>query len=185
MGLGNMLDKLFKKQSGADAKSEEVLSPANALTDNTEPENIYETASLSEGGSTGTDASVEAVVKDSTADPSKEDAPGSPNPAGVGDTEVTEEKVLAVLSEVYDPEIPIDIVNLGLIYGIEIEGSNVRINMTMTAPGCPASTQIAGEAKILVEEMPGVDSVEIEIVWDPPWDPSKMSEEAQQSMGMF
>ncbi len=56
--------------------------------------------------------------------------------------------------------------------------------MTMTAPGCPASTQIAGESKILVGEMPGVESVEIEIVWDPPWDPDKMSEEARLSMGM-
>jgi metal-sulfur cluster biosynthetic enzyme len=57
--------------------------------------------------------------------------------------------------------------------------------MTMTAPGCPASTQIAGESKLVVAEMPGVESVYIEIVWDPPWDPSKMSEEAQQSMGMI
>ncbi|OGE24647.1 MAG: hypothetical protein A3J42_01065 [Candidatus Dadabacteria bacterium RIFCSPHIGHO2_12_FULL_53_21] len=93
--------------------------------------------------------------------------------------------MLEVLGNVYDPEIPIDIVNLGLIYGIDIKGGNVRITMTMTAPGCPASTQIAGESKILVEEIPGVENVEIEIVWDPPWDPSKMSDDAQQSMGIF
>ena len=98
--------------------------------------------------------------------------------------EVTEEKILEVLSEVYDPEIPIDIVNLGLIYGIDIQGGNVVISMTMTSPGCPASTQIAGESKLVVEEIPGVESVDIDIVWDPPWDPSKMSEEAQQSMGL-
>jgi metal-sulfur cluster biosynthetic enzyme len=55
----------------------------------------------------------------------------------------------------------------------------------MSAPGCTASTQIAGESKILVEEIPGVENVEIEIVWDPPWDPSKMSDDAQQSMGIF
>lgn len=185
MGLGNMLDKLFNKKSGADAKAGEVLSTENALTTNAEPENIYETASLNEGGPAEAGASIEAGGKDSTADPSKKDAPGSPDTAGSDGAEVTEEKVLAVLSEVYDPEIPIDIVNLGLIYGIEIDGANVRINMTMTAPGCPASTQIAGESKMLVEELPGVESVEIEIVWDPPWDPSKMSEEAQQSLGMF
>jgi metal-sulfur cluster biosynthetic enzyme len=105
----------------------------------------------------------------------------STDPSG----ELTEEKVLEVLSEVYDPEIPIDIVNLGLIYGIDIDGRNVVITMTMTAPGCPASTQIAGESKLMVEELPTVDSVDIDIVWDPPWDPSKMSEEAQQSMGMI
>jgi metal-sulfur cluster biosynthetic enzyme len=107
------------------------------------------------------------------------------NASSAGSPEVTENKILEVLSNVYDPEIPIDIVNLGLIYGIDIDGGNVRISMTMTAPGCPASTQIAGESKILVGEIPGVENVEIDIVWDPPWDPSKMSEEAQDSLGIF
>ena len=102
-----------------------------------------------------------------------------------GGGRVTEEKVLEVLSQVYDPEIPIDIVNLGLIYGVEIEDGKVLIRMTMTAPGCPASTQIAGESKILVQEIPGVESCDIDLVWDPPWDPSKMSEEAQESLGIF
>jgi len=165
MGLSNMLGKLFKKGSGAVERSEEVLSPANALTEESEPENIYETASLDELGS----ASVNTAEQ----------------PQGSADANLTRESVLKVLSEVYDPEIPIDIVNLGLVYGVDIEGSNVSIRMTMTAPGCPASAQIAGESKVLVEEMPGVESVEIELVWDPPWDPSKMSEEAQQSLGMF
>ncbi len=176
MGLGNMLSKLFKKESGTVEKSGEVLSPANALTDESEPENIYETASLDEVGSKpldSTDKSGSASVN------SSEQVQGS------SETEITQENVLNILSDVYDPEIPIDIVNLGLIYGIDIEGSNVNIRMTMTAPGCPASAQIAGEAKTLVQEMPGVESVEIELVWDPPWDPSKMSEEAQQSMGIF
>jgi len=109
----------------------------------------------------------------------------SENAPSAGSPEVTENKILEVLSNVYDPEIPIDIVNLGLIYGIDIDGGNVRISMTMTAPGCPASTQIAGESKILVGEIPGVENVEIDIVWDPPWDPSKMSEEAQDSLGIF
>jgi metal-sulfur cluster biosynthetic enzyme len=88
-----------------------------------------------------------------------------------------------VLSEVYDPEIPIDIVNLGLIYGIDIKDGRVHVRMTMTAPGCPASAQIAAEAKMLIEEIPGVKEAVIEIVWDPPWDPSMMSEEAKQSLG--
>lgn len=181
MGLGGMLGKLFKKESGTGDKTQEVLSPANALSDDSESENIDGTASLNEG-SDGMNASSEAG---SASDKSLKDAPDSPNPLGdASGTEVTEEKVLEVLSGVYDPEIPIDIVNLGLIYGIEINGGSVQINMTMTAPGCPASTQIAGESKILVGEMPGVESVEIEIVWDPPWDTDKMSEEARQSMGM-
>lgn len=99
--------------------------------------------------------------------------------------EVTEGRVMEVLGEIYDPEIPIDIVNLGLVYGVRIEGSTVNVDMTMTSPGCPAATQIVAEAKYLLEEMDGVSDVNVEIVWDPPWDPGKMSEAAKESLGMF
>lgn len=176
MGLGDMFGKLFKKEGSHTEKPGDVLSAKNALTEKKEPENIYETATLEEAVTSG-------GASDNKNDSSSERA-SSPEQTQAP-KEITQEAVLEVLSEVYDPEIPIDIVNLGLIYGVDIEGSHVHIRMTMTAPGCPASTQIAGESKIVVEEMPGVESVEIEIVWDPPWDPSKMSEEAQQSMGMF
>lgn len=101
------------------------------------------------------------------------------------DGEVTEGKVMEVLGDIYDPEIPIDIVNLGLVYGVRIEGSTVNVDMTMTSPGCPAATQIVAEAKYLLEEMEGVSEVNVEIVWDPPWDPGKMSEAAKESLGMF
>lgn len=99
--------------------------------------------------------------------------------------EVTEERVMEVLGDIYDPEIPIDIVNLGLVYGVRIEGSTVNVDMTMTSPGCPAATQIVAEAKYLLEEIEGVSEVNVEIVWDPPWDPGKMSEAAKESLGMF
>lgn len=99
--------------------------------------------------------------------------------------EVTEKKVLEVLGDIYDPEIPIDIVNLGLVYEVKIDGRILNINMTMTSPGCPAAGQIVSEAKYLLEDMEGVDEVNIDIVWDPPWDPSKMSEAAKESLGMF
>lgn len=98
-------------------------------------------------------------------------------------TELSEAKIYDVLSNVYDPEIPIDIVNLGLIYGIDIIGDKVEVKMTMTSPGCPASVQITSESKYLIEELDGVSEANIEIVWDPPWDPGRMSEEARQSMG--
>lgn len=101
------------------------------------------------------------------------------------DGEVTEGRVMEVLGDIYDPEIPIDIVNLGLVYGVRIEGSTVNVDMTMTSPGCPAATQIVAEAKYLLEEMEGVSEVNVEIVWDPPWDPGKMSEAAKESLGMF
>ena len=165
MSFGKMIAGLFKK----DAAQKDTGNPGSSAG--------------GEGiGTSGKD--LEAPELNTSETPANEAAGNTPS-AGSPEGEVTENKILEVLSNVYDPEIPIDIVNLGLIYGIEIDGGNVRISMTMTAPGCPASTQIAGESKILVGEIPGVENVEIELVWDPPWDPSKMSEEAQDSMGIF
>lgn len=169
MGLGKFLSGLFsggnenpgEANQGNDAgrvETGEVNSPGNSAA------------------STSIPSPAEARTEENPPAPSLEAAASDePSP-------VTEEKILEALSNVYDPEIPIDIVNLGLIYGVEIDGGNVRIEMTMTAPGCPVSGQIAGESRLLVEEIPGVESVDIELVWDPPWDPSKMSEEAQQSL---
>jgi FeS assembly SUF system protein len=97
--------------------------------------------------------------------------------------QITKELVLERLSEIYDPEIPIDIVNLGLIYDVEIDDGKVHVKMTMTSPGCPTSAQIAQECQFVIEEIPGVKEAWVEIVWDPPWDPSKMSEEARLSLG--
>ena len=165
MGIGDMLGRLINNES-KEEKDERL-----GLSDSKETQTAEKT--------------VDEVITQSetTNDP----APASENKESASSSggELTQERVLEVLSEVYDPEIPIDIVNLGLIYGIDIDGRNVLITMTMTAPGCPASTQIAGESKLMVEELDSVDNVDIEIVWDPPWDPSKMSEEAQQSMGMI
>lgn len=165
MGIGDMLGRLINNES------KEVKDERLGLSDSKETET--------------TEKSVDEVIAQSetTSDPNP--ASEDNKPASTSGGELTQERVLEVLSEVYDPEIPIDIVNLGLIYGIDIDGRNVLITMTMTAPGCPASTQIAGESKLIVEELDSVDNVDIEIVWDPPWDPSKMSEEAQQSMGMI
>jgi metal-sulfur cluster biosynthetic enzyme len=97
---------------------------------------------------------------------------------------LTEEKVYEVLGEIYDPEIPIDIVNLGLVYSVEVVSDVLNINMSMTSPGCPAATQIVTEAKLMLEDLPEVREANIEIVWDPPWEPSMMSEAAKESLGM-
>ena len=160
MGIGSMFSRLLNNESKE--QKEERL-------------NISEKQSPQTSENTPVEKTVDEVVAKNDADKTSDEASAP----------VTQEKVLEVLSEVYDPEIPIDIVNLGLIYGVDIDGRNVVITMTMTAPGCPASTQIAGESKLMVEELDTVDNVDIDIVWDPPWDPSKMSEEAQQSMGMI
>ena len=97
---------------------------------------------------------------------------------------ITKEKVLEALSQVYDPEIPIDIVNLGLVYSIKIENDIVDLEMTMTSPGCPSAREIIMEEQNIVSDIDGVKETNIEIVWDPPWTPEKMSEEAKLSMGM-
>lgn len=94
--------------------------------------------------------------------------------------------IVAALKTVYDPEIPVDIYELGLIYKIDIQDDrSVSIEMTLTAPGCP----VAGEMPVWVENavtaIPGVPACKVEIVFDPPWDKSRMSEEAQFALNMF
>jgi FeS assembly SUF system protein len=94
--------------------------------------------------------------------------------------------IIAALKTVYDPEIPADIYELGLIYKVEVDDDrNVAIDMTLTAPGCP----VAGEMPIWVENavnaVPGVASTKVSIVFDPPWDQSRMSDEARLAVGMF
>lgn len=83
------------------------------------------------------------------------------------------------LKKVYDPELQIDIVNLGLVYKLEVENSTVNIEMTMTSPGCPLVKQIAFNAENELLKVKGVEKVNLKIVWSPPWNPEKMSEEAK------
>lgn len=97
---------------------------------------------------------------------------------------VTKEQVFEVLGNIYDPEIPVDIVNLGLVYNVEINGGEVKIFMSMTSPGCPAAGQIVAEAKMLTSEIEGVDKTDVEVVWDPPWNPEMMSEAARESFNI-
>jgi len=97
---------------------------------------------------------------------------------------ITKERVLKALKKVYDPEIPVNIVDLGLIYGIEIKDNVVNIRMTMTAPGCPVAFLLVEMVKEAVrEEVPEAKEVNVELVWDPPWTPDRMSEEAKRILG--
>ncbi|MBI3626065.1 MAG: metal-sulfur cluster assembly factor [Candidatus Rokubacteria bacterium] len=95
----------------------------------------------------------------------------------------TEEQVLDALKQVYDPEIPVDIVNLGLVYGVSIEDGIVRVKMTTTSPGCPVGDFLAQEAKRVVRTLDGVDAVGVEFAWDPPWTPEMMTEDAKKKLG--
>jgi FeS assembly SUF system protein len=94
--------------------------------------------------------------------------------------------VVEAVSKVYDPEIPVNIYELGLIYDIAIDPSAaVEIRMTLTAPGCPAAFMLPLEVDRRVREVPGVTAVRVELVWDPPWDPHRMSEAARLQLGLY
>jgi len=91
--------------------------------------------------------------------------------------------IIEALKTVYDPEIPVNIYELGLIYGIEIDENNsVRINMTLTAPGCPVAGSLVAEVRARALAVEGVSEAEVDLVWDPPWSPSLMSEAARLSI---
>lgn len=100
-------------------------------------------------------------------------------------TLVTKDLVLKVIKTVYDPEIPVNIYELGLIYNIIIQDSHVKVEMTLTAPNCPEAQSLPLEVKERVEQINGVESAEVEIVWEPRWNPDMMSEEAKLTIGYF
>jgi FeS assembly SUF system protein len=94
--------------------------------------------------------------------------------------------VVEVLKSIYDPEIPVDIYELGLIYNIEVtDDGDVTVNMTLTTPHCPVAESMPGEVELRVLSVPGVRDAIVNLVWDPPWDPSKMSDEARLELGML
>jgi metal-sulfur cluster biosynthetic enzyme len=97
---------------------------------------------------------------------------------------VTKEEILEALQAVEDPEIGMDVVNLGLVYDVKINIDNVYIKMTMTAPTCPVTPWILSEVQKIVENMAGVEMADVELVWEPPWNPSMMSEVARDALNM-
>ena len=98
----------------------------------------------------------------------------------------TEEKIVTMLKPVYDPEIPVNIYDLGLIYKVDIdEEHNVRIDMTLTAPNCPAADFILEDVRQKIESIDGVKSVEVNLVFEPEWDRDMMTEEAKLELGML
>lgn len=98
---------------------------------------------------------------------------------------MTEKEVMAALATVYDPEIPVDIVELGLIYDVRIDSGRVEVDMTLTNPGCPVAETFPGMVQDAILKVKGVKSAKVTLVWDPPWDPGRMSEEAKLKLGLF
>lgn len=100
--------------------------------------------------------------------------------------EEVQARVVEVLRTVFDPEIPVNIYELGLVYDIDVDqGGKVLVRMTLTSPGCPIAGSLVPEIEGKTRRVPGVTDAVVELVWDPPWDPSMMSEVAKLQLGMF
>lgn len=111
---------------------------------------------------------------------------GTWTPDGEVPRRVSEDDVIAACASVYDPEIPVNIYELGLIYAVEIEqDGRVKVEMTLTAPACPSAQELPEQVRDAVMAIPGVTACQVDTVWDPPWDQSRMSEDARLSLNMF
>jgi FeS assembly SUF system protein len=118
--------------------------------------------------------------------PEKEESETSQPSLSVTEAILMQDKVIDVLKGCYDPEIPVNIYDLGLIYEVRVDTAGMAdIKMTLTAPNCPAAGVLPGEVEYKVKEIPGVKDVHLELVWEPPWEPSKMSEAARLQLGMW
>ena len=111
------------------------------------------------------------------------EAPADSGLAAMVDSADLEMGIVEALKTVFDPEIPVNIYELGLIYDIDVQGSEVKLKMTLTSPGCPVAGSLPGEVKAKVEEVPGVTSADVELVWEPAWTTDRMSARAKAFMG--
>ena len=113
-------------------------------------------------------------------------AVGTWTPDGEVAPRPSEEALIAACASVYDPEIPVNIYELGLIYSIDIDDAgSVKVEMTLTAPACPSAQELPEQIRDAVLAVPGVTACEVDVVWDPPWDQSRMSEDARLALNMF
>jgi FeS assembly SUF system protein len=111
---------------------------------------------------------------------------GKTAPLSQAELDQLTDQLIDKLKTVYDPEIPVDIYELGLIYKVDVsDDKDIAIDMTLTAPGCPVAGEMPGWVQEAVESIEGVRNVKVELVFDPPWDPSRMSDEAKLQLNMF
>ena len=136
----------------------------------------------------GREAALQAMADAKAAEAARLQAEKQPKPAPVGpvDRAALEEKVVRVLRTIYDPEIPVSIYELGLIYGIDVDDTaGVKLRMTLTAPACPVAGSLPGEVERKVEAIPEVRTASVELVWEPPWTKDRMSDAAKLQLGMW
>ena len=123
--------------------------------------------------------------RDSVPPDATSDSPAEPKAAPSSDTTPpTADQVKLALRKVKDPELNLNIIDLGLVYDISVDGSDVNIDMTLTSPGCPAGPQIMGDIERAVKALPGVASVNLNLVWDPFWTPDKIEPRVRAYMGL-
>jgi FeS assembly SUF system protein len=103
----------------------------------------------------------------------------------MNEKEILKDKIITVLKTVYDPEIPVNIYDLGLIYNIEIEDKNLRITMTLTSPNCPMAEQMIDEMKTNLGYIKEIDKVDIDITFEPTWNPDSLSDEVKLQLGLL
>ncbi len=99
--------------------------------------------------------------------------------------EALQDAVIAALKEIFDPEIPVNIYDLGLIYNVEVSGGHAVVTMTLTTPHCPVAESMPAEVELRVGSVPGIGDAEVNLVWEPAWDPAKMTDEARLELGML
>jgi len=115
-----------------------------------------------------------------------EDAAAQPPAVATDETARLSDEIVNALKTVYDPEIPADIYELGLIYKVDVDDDRVvKIDMTLTTPNCPSAAELPAMVENAVASVPGVREAKVTIVWDPPWDPSRMSDEARATLNMW
>jgi FeS assembly SUF system protein len=139
-----------------------------------------------EGGFSGARGAEGGVSGDRAAERSPDFLEGflNPAPAAVPADDLVGD-VVAALRQIFDPEIPVNIYDLGLIYNVEVADGHCVVTMTLTTPHCPVAETMPGEVEMRVLSVPGIATADVNLVWDPAWDPGKMSDEAKLEMGML
>ena len=179
IGDENEDSTLPNAQAGESASDAEFAVDGSSLAhDNAVIEPVLEGAITPDTVITRTDADQDPAETESELET-------GPEVTGGGDPELRS-RVIAALKEIYDPEIPLNIYDLGLIYKIDIDpDTNTSIDMTLTSPNCPVAESLPGEVENAAKAVDGIGDVQLELVWDPPWDMDRLGEAARLELGMF
>lgn len=167
-----------------------MVSPVEPSTSSGRPERVDGSTALTvDSAAERVEGRVVPVMSGATGEPPATAVDSGRSRRFVPDPTTTERlrpQIVTALSSIFDPEIPVNIYELGLIYDIAVdEAASVDIRMTLTAPGCPAALTLPGQVEQRVRDLPGVTAVRVDVVWDPPWTKDRMSDAAKLQLGIF